>query len=272
MQSPAPPFPICKTGSVSERTDALLRAFTSEHAAVLLLDARATFPESSLTALVQAWRAQPHALLGVRTVDAALPQRVQMPGWRWSDIEGEWRPEWLFEIKADPTAPEFMPCTWVNPEALLIPRKVWEVVGGFDPRLNPPLAVIDWCLRARQAGFPCFEVQTAVVMKPHTTPQRPGPWVSTHLADLPGMLTLARKHRLPMGRVRLAWQFLHRAVSKELGRVHYWADYGYHISTPKRTVWYLRNLLLALKRARVSSILFSVLGNFIAMSSMRSSR
>ncbi len=85
------------------------------------------------------------------------------------------------------------------------------------------------------------------------------------------MLILAGKHRLPMGRMRLAWQFLHKAISEELGRVGYWADYGCSISLFKRSVWYVRNLFLAIKRARMPAMILSVFKHLIATPQARNS-
>jgi hypothetical protein len=271
MQKPALPFLICEVESASSRTDALVRAFSSDHAAALLLDAHATMTEKSLSALVQAWRIHPRAVLGGRIVDARWPQRVQLPGWRWSEAKGVWQPDWMIEIKADPAAPEVLPCVWLNPEILLVPRDAWEVVGGFDPRIDPPLAVIDWCLRARKAGFQCYEVQTAFALKQILPTERRGPWGPTHLSDLPGMLILAGKHQLPTRRMRLAWLFMHKAISEELGRVRYWADYGSQISLFKRTVWYVRNLVLAIKRARIPAMILGMLRHLISTPPARNS-
>ena len=55
----------------------------------------------------------------------------------------EWRPEWLIELKATPTAPDVIPCDWLNPDAILIPRQVWEARRDYYVRRfgNCPAAV-----------------------------------------------------------------------------------------------------------------------------------
>lgn len=271
-QSPVQAFPIYKTESVSERTKALAEAFANKHAAVLLLDACTTLPEASLSALTQALFAQPTALFGCRIVDARRPQRIQLPGWRWSEIECEWRPEWLIELKADQTASKIMPCDWLNPNALLVPRQVWETVGGLDSRLDPPLAVVDWCLRARRAGFPCYEVQNAPALIHLSLPKDRASQIFAHLATLPGTLTLAHKHHLPIGRLQLSWRLLVAAINDETGRVRFWADYGYPVRLPKRGLWYLRNLLLALRRERVRGTIKQVVRSNFNNPTPRASR
>lgn len=266
------PMPLCVTATGARRFQEINSAFAHGQDAVLLLASGVTLSKSSLMALAEARIAQPQALLGCCLADGKFQMKTLLPGWRWSESQCEWRPEWCIRIKADPTAPKILPCDWLSAEALLIPRIAWDAVGSFDPDLDPPLAVVDWCLRAREAGFPCFEVQTAIAFMQFSPAQCPGPLGPTRLPELQGMLTLARKHRLPMGHTRLAWQFMHKAINKELGRVHYWTDYGFHPSPLQRTVWYLRNLFLAFRRARIPSLILGVFWKFIATSLRRRSR
>lgn len=265
-------LPHCVAVVGTGRFQSLENELAQRPDSMLLLDADVTLDEATLLALAEARTAQPHAVLSCRIADCSFPAKVQLPGWRWSEPDCEWHPEWCIEIKPDPALPVVLPCDWPSPEVLLIPRAALDGVGAFDPALTPQLAVIDWCLRARNAGFQCFEVQAATALKQPAAVQGKGPWGPTHLPDLPGMLILAHRHRLPSGRTRLALHFMKMALSEEFGRVRYWADYGCHLSAFKRTIWYLRNLLLAGRRAQMPRITLRVLEYLLLSSKARSWR
>lgn len=270
--SPPPSLPQIAVDEMAACNRLLAEAFSGGAEAVVLTTSRSLVSQQVLDELHRVHMAHPAAVAGCRVMDPSHTTHFLLPGWRWSALHFEWRLEWCIEIKPDPTGPTLMSCDWLNPDVLLIPRTAWNAAGPFDPSLAPQLAAIDWCLRARKGGIKCFEVQTAVAFKQPSSAKHKGPWGTTHLPDLPGMLILAGKHQLPMGRRRLAWQFMHKAVSEELGRVRYWADYDFRLSTPKRTVWYLRNLILALKRARIPSLVLSVLWGYLSTSMGRSTR
>lgn len=246
-------------------------AYAGGAEAVVLTTAQLSVHQQTMEELHRVHMAHPRAIAGCRVMDASHTTHFLLPGWRWSAADCEWHSEWSIEIKPDPTAPAVLSYDWLNPDVLLIPRTAWDTVGHFDPALSSPLAAVDWCLRARKAGFQCYEVQTAFALKQPPPTERRVPWGPTHLPDLPGMLILAGKHQLPTGRMRLAWQFMHKAISEELGRVRFSADYGCNISLVKRTAWYLRNLFLAIKRARIPAMILSVFKHLIATPQARNS-
>jgi GT2 family glycosyltransferase len=122
--------------------------------------------------------------------------------------------------------------------ALLIPADVWKTVGGFDPRLGSFFADVDWCMRARDAGFACFNVREARFAS--TLPFRP---LDHHSAaeHRRKTLMLARNHAIPRGLLALALRHLVSEVKGELVRVNFWADYGELIGLPRRALWFLQN-------------------------------
>ncbi|MBC7997018.1 MAG: hypothetical protein IAF58_03700 [Leptolyngbya sp.] len=52
--------------------------------------------------------------------------------------------------------------SWVSSNCILIPRKVYEAVGGFDGNLPAILAGIDFCFRAQALGFGVFFAERAM--------------------------------------------------------------------------------------------------------------
>lgn len=53
---------------------------------------------------------------------------------------------------------------WVSGAAICIRRETWEEVGGFDEGFYMYAEDIDWCLRAKQAGWRVYYVPDAVVV------------------------------------------------------------------------------------------------------------
>jgi GT2 family glycosyltransferase len=116
------------------------------------------------------------------------------------------------------TANPPQPADWLSSAALLIPDAAWRAIGGFDPRFGSYLADVDWCLRARDAGFQCLNVhdarfassRTSEAFDIHTESIR---WRST--------LVLARKHSVPYGLLTLAFRQILAQMSAELDRVDF---------------------------------------------------
>jgi hypothetical protein len=52
---------------------------------------------------------------------------------------------------------------WISGAAMGIRREVWEKVGGFDEGFFMYAEDMDWCLRARQAGYEVHYVPDAVI-------------------------------------------------------------------------------------------------------------
>lgn len=68
---------------------------------------------------------------------------------------------------------------WVSGAALCIRRETWSEVGGFDEGYFMYAEDIDWCLRARQAGWHIYYVPESVVVHRigRSSDQRPVPMV-----------------------------------------------------------------------------------------------
>lgn len=56
------------------------------------------------------------------------------------------------------------PVDWISGAAMCLPREVWDQVGGFDEGFFMYAEDMDWCLRARRAGWGIFYVPQAIVM------------------------------------------------------------------------------------------------------------
>ena len=52
---------------------------------------------------------------------------------------------------------------WISGAAMCVPRTVWEEVGGFDQAFFMYAEDMDWCLRARQAGYRIYYLPEAAI-------------------------------------------------------------------------------------------------------------
>ncbi len=90
---------------------------------------------------------------------------------------------------------------WLSGAAICIRRQAWEQVGGFDEGFFMYAEDIDWCWRARQAGWRvCYVPQAVVVHKiGRSSDQRP---VASVVQFHRSMVRFYRKHyarQWPMG-------------------------------------------------------------------------
>ena len=51
---------------------------------------------------------------------------------------------------------------WVNAACLVLPQPVWQTIGGFDEAYFMYCEDVDFCLRARLAGYPLVRAETVV--------------------------------------------------------------------------------------------------------------
>lgn len=256
-------LPVCRAGSDAERNAALAAAFERGASAVILVEPGTHIAAQDLRALARMAEARPRDILGCRVADPGLPERIFLPGWRWSPTECQWQPDWLLELKADPDAAPLTPCRWPSPGVLLVPREVWLAVGGFDSSLSGAPALVDWCLRARARGHACFETALTCRRDPQLPGSRRAELLERYLAELPPTLQLARRHGVPHRLPGLAGQLTVHALNEECGAVDFWVDYGTPLNLPRRCAWYVVNLLRALRRPRVSATVRSVLRAFL---------
>jgi hypothetical protein len=235
-------------GRSSEWNDAIDNAFTQGAAAVLTV-AQGTLLESAASSVIlEAMTRHPRAILLGVIVDAQRPYHVQHAGYWWSDAELQWRCEAYMEIIPDPTAQSICPIDLPSAAGLLIPRPVWDVTGGFDERFDSFLADLDFCLRARERGFPSLQLRDArfsTARTPESFDRVPEP------ERLKSTLLLARQHSIPSGLIAMTLRQLLIKIREELDRVDFWADYGANISLTQRTLWFLRNGVQALRRERL---------------------
>jgi len=93
------------------------------------------------------------------------------------------------------------PVDWVSGAALCIRREAWQQVGGFDEGFFMYAEDVDWCLRARRAGWDIYYLPEAVIVHHigRSTDQRPAAMV---LQFHRSMARFYRKHyasRWPWG-------------------------------------------------------------------------
>lgn len=214
------------------------KAFSEGAGAVVLTTTNATISQPAMDTLQQIHGAHPKAVVGCRVVDSHHLTRIQFPGWRWNSSQSVWHPLWLYELKSSNDEPALESISWHSPSGVLISKEAWERVGPFEERMGCALAMIDWCLRARQSGYDNIVAREAVVMADAGD-------VAHSIFEA---MLLAARHGLPHGKFKLAATLLHRALNKELGQVRFWANYGVDIPLPKRVYWYLRNLIAVFGR------------------------
>lgn len=214
------------------------KAFSEGAGAVVLTTTKATISPQAMETLQQIHAAHPKAVVGCRVVDSHHLTRIQFPGWRWNSSQAVWLPLWLYELKSAKDEPALEPVSWLSHSGVLISREVWKTVGPFEERLGCSLAMIDWCLRARQCGYNNVVAREAVLMADAGD-------VDHSIFEA---MLLAARHSLPHGKFKLAAILLHRELNKGLRLVRFWANYGVNIPLPKRVYWYLRNLLAVFGR------------------------
>jgi N-acetylglucosaminyl-diphospho-decaprenol L-rhamnosyltransferase len=90
-----------------------------------------------------------------------------------SKVLGKWR-------VAPPVPGEPSPTDWVAGASLIIRREVFEKVGLLDERYFMYYEEVDFCLRAKRAGFACWYVPASRVV---------------HLVGAASQISDARKHR-----------------------------------------------------------------------------
>lgn len=242
------------------RNRCLNEAFGAGCEAALLLERDARVTDGDLGALADIGRTQPQAIIGARTVDAALAERVYLPGWRWCDQRLTWEPVWMLELNAARASPTLTACRWLSPGAVHIPQAAWAATGGFEPGLPGPLGLLDWCLRARRAGFPSFEARVSCGVS-HSDPvwDRPGQ-LRQYLETLVPTMLLARRHGQPAPPRALAGLLLRRALAEEFGCLNFWADYDTEPGRLKRSLWFAAQSLGVLRRPRFAATVQAVFG------------
>ncbi len=184
--------------------------------------------------------------------------RLQSDYW-WSAGDAAWRRNDLLDWRRSQAALELEPCHSPALDVALIPRVIWERVGPFDCRFQDHLGDLEWCIRVRKAGYMLYHGLNILSENRHTatirTPVAP-------FQEVYSTLLLARLHAAPAGLASVALHRLAHDVMAELERVEFDADYGVEISSLRRHAWYVRNLLMALRRPRMRSSIATTLRAF----------
>ena len=173
----------------------LVGAAFVDGAGAVLLHAMGLVPAAgAIEAMRQAHTVAARAVLGGPLCDADDPRYVRDGGPYWSGPECGWLTSEYTDLIADPEEPATLLADYLNAKALLIPRAAWHATGEFDDRFGTHLADVDWCLRARRAGFECRLMPGArfLVRKAQWLPNEP-----SEAERLRSMLLLAAKHGVP---------------------------------------------------------------------------
>lgn len=119
--------------------------------AVLLLNSDAVLAPRSIDAMIRAMRAQHNSgPLGPRVSAGRPGGRPTSLGERYTAAL-LWAPRSLLRVRSRRQRP--YPVSGVTGCALLVPRALFEGIGGFDESLFAYYEEVDLCLRAREAGF-----------------------------------------------------------------------------------------------------------------------
>lgn len=129
---------------------------------LLFLGAGLVADEGMVDALVDGYReAGDKAIVGARVFSRNAPWIVVEGGMEWDEREMAWTPARYAEWASDESVPAIEEVDALGPSALLIPREALEQVGEFDPRFSARWGVVDWCARARLAGYRCYAARKA---------------------------------------------------------------------------------------------------------------
>ena len=152
---------------------------------VLILNPDAEMASGALCALLE--RAQAEATVccvGPRTLDddgTEYPSRRSFPSIVTAAVHGLLGSAW----PANPAtrryhsddAPSNRPSVvdWVSGSCMVLPRRAWESVGGFDERYFMYVEDMDLCLRLRRAGWKTVYEPAATIMhsRGHSSRHRP---------------------------------------------------------------------------------------------------
>lgn len=93
--------------------------------------------------------------------------------------------------------PATVSVSWLAGYLQLMPRTLWERVGGYDESFRFFNEDIDFCARVRQSGYPCLLANSPVVhLGGSSTPAHP----AFHVEGRRGGMLLSQRHRGPIFR------------------------------------------------------------------------
>jgi GT2 family glycosyltransferase len=138
------------------------------------------------------------------------PDVIQSAG---GELTSLWEARHLEQNEADRgqvTAPR--PVDWITGCAMLVRRAVIEEVGALDARFFYYWEEVEWCLRARKAGWRVLHVPRARLWhKGVQRAYRPGP--SVRYYDTRNRFLMLAKHRAPLPAWVCAWWHVTRTLA-----------------------------------------------------------
>jgi GT2 family glycosyltransferase len=171
------------------------RALENGAAWVFILNDDTTQAVDCLRQLVDAGEMNPKAgLLGPLVYHAEQPGVIQSAGgvmdacWR-ATHRGENQPAQEHFSHGQP-----IPVDWINGCALLVRSAMIQAIGMFDERFFLYREEVEWCVRARQAGWQVIFVPQAHLWHAGVRPDyRPKPYVTYYMTRNLFLLLAARK-------------------------------------------------------------------------------
>jgi GT2 family glycosyltransferase len=153
--------------------------------------------------LVQAGEADPKTgIVGPMVYHHDEPNIIQSAG---GLMDSRWRSWHSGQNQEDQGQfPEVRPVQWISGCALMIKREVVEQIGVIDERFFYYQEEIEWCLRARQAGWNILHVPKAKLWHKGVQREYNPPANVTYYKIRNGFL-LARKHKAPLHVQAYAW-------------------------------------------------------------------
>jgi len=89
------------------------------------------------------------------------------------------------------------PVDWVLGACMMIRRQAWQAIGPLDEGFFMYYEDIDWCYRARQAGWSVYYVPAARITHHHRRESARGIFNRLTREHLKSIMRLFRKHDLP---------------------------------------------------------------------------
>lgn len=141
---------------------------------LFLLNPDTELRPGALAALMSYMQANPHAgILGPKLYfgDGSLQSsRRRFPTLATAFVESTRLQQWFPRNRVltryymlDTSDDSTQPVDWINGSAMFVRRAVYDMVGGFDERFFMYSEELDWCYRAKQAGWQVVYVPSAQV-------------------------------------------------------------------------------------------------------------
>jgi len=133
----------------------LAKKVSSQAEMVLFVDDDAYLEVDCLKTLVEYILKHPNTgIVGPRIVYAKAPEKTA----HYANFVNRWTAKYWIKESNEPII-----CDWVNSTCCLVKKEVLERINGFSPKYYISHAEVDFCLRAKKAGFQVVYNPQAIV-------------------------------------------------------------------------------------------------------------